>query len=232
MNWKTWLYGLGTAAIGGAANALTASLVDPKDFNFTHDGMLMMLKIALAGALWPVLTLLKQSPLPPIDSTVAKILLVFALVSAAASAQTAPVQAVTDRENLYMAGLSYNSGANKPIAGTALYARNISDVGTYAFTMIDVLPVTVKPFTVTSNIGAGIAQKAFSIGKFPVFVPTAVGISWSGQDTSYQWSTGAGVPIEIKGTNWYLMPNVRLFKSGLPGGSYQPILGVLFGWGQ
>ena len=66
---KTWLHSLVAAGIGGASNALLGVVAMPDTFNFTHAGLLNMGKIALAGALVPVLTLLKQSPLPSAEIT-------------------------------------------------------------------------------------------------------------------------------------------------------------------
>jgi len=64
MNWKMWLHSIVAAAIGGASNAALGAAAMPDTFNFTHQGWLNLGKLALMGALVPVLTLLKQSPLP------------------------------------------------------------------------------------------------------------------------------------------------------------------------
>ena len=69
MNWKAWLYSLVSAAIGGASGALGGAVVAPSVFNFTHDGLIKIGQLALFGAAVPVLTLLKQSPLPSIQTT-------------------------------------------------------------------------------------------------------------------------------------------------------------------
>lgn len=135
-------------------------------------------------------------------------------------------------QNLYAAGVSYNVNASPGIAGTGLYARLVAGSGTYAFTAVDALPTTVKPFSVTTNIGAGIAQKLTSIGKVDIYVPTAAGISWSGTNTGWQWNGGAIAAIPLKNA-YYLMPTIRFLKSSVSGGSdYQPIIGVLFGLGK
>jgi hypothetical protein len=68
MNWKAWIHSIIAAAIGGAASALSAVLVAPSAFNFTPAGWENIGKIALAGAIIPVLTLLKQSPLPDVST--------------------------------------------------------------------------------------------------------------------------------------------------------------------
>lgn len=139
-----------------------------------------------------------------------------------------------DVSNLYMAGGSYNAGATPAFAGTALYAHQINTSGTYAFTMVDALPNTLRPFTVTTNFAAGIAQRIATIDGVSIFVPTAAGISYTGPNVGWSWSTGAGVPFQLKkGSSWYLMPTARVLKSSVSNGSgYQPIIGLLFGWGQ
>jgi hypothetical protein len=63
-NTKVWLHSLVAAAIGGAASALGAVLISPSSFNFTLAGWENIGKIAFAGAVIPVLALLKKSPLP------------------------------------------------------------------------------------------------------------------------------------------------------------------------
>src|SRR5258708_4681169 len=79
--------------------------------------------------------------------------------------------------NVYAGGVTFNSSAAPRVAGTGLYARLISDgSGTYAFTVVDALPASVQPFTVTSNFSVGIAQKLFTVGNIPIFVPTAAGV--------------------------------------------------------
>jgi hypothetical protein len=135
--------------------------------------------------------------------------------------------------NIYAGGISFNNAGTPAIAGTGLYARLINDgSGTYLFTVVDALPTQLKPFTVTSNFGAGVAQKIFTIGKVPVFIPTSAGISFTGSNTGWSWSTGALASVKLKG-NWRIFPTVRIAKSSVSNGTgYQPIVGVLFGWGN
>lgn len=134
--------------------------------------------------------------------------------------------------NIYAGGVSYNTSASPHVAGTALYARLLSDgSGTYAFTVVDALPASVKPFTVTSNFGVGVAQKLFTLGKVPIFAPTSAGISFTGSNTGWAWSTGALASVRIK-NNWHVYPNVRVLKSSVGGGGYQPIVGLLIGFAQ
>jgi hypothetical protein len=70
MNAKAWLHSLVAAGIGGASNAILGALAMPDTFNFTHSGLVNLGKIALMGLAVPVLTLLKQSPLPDSSVTV------------------------------------------------------------------------------------------------------------------------------------------------------------------
>jgi hypothetical protein len=138
----------------------------------------------------------------------------------------------TPIQNFYAAGGSYNVGATPAVAGTGLYAHSISNSSTYAFTAVDALPNTLKPFTVTSNIGAGIAQRVAALGKVGIWVPSSAGISWSGAKTGWQWNSGAMATIPLK-NSFYLVPTVRMLKSSVSGGTgYQPIIGILVGWGK
>lgn len=64
MNFKTWGLGLIHAVISGAANTVTAVIVAPDKFNFTHAGLIAMGQLAGAGAIIGFWLYLKQSPLP------------------------------------------------------------------------------------------------------------------------------------------------------------------------
>ncbi len=70
MNWKTWLYTLAAGAIGGAASNVLAVFSMPDVFNFSHEGWVHIGKLAFVGAIVPMLTYLKQSPLPTSTATV------------------------------------------------------------------------------------------------------------------------------------------------------------------
>ena len=154
----------------------------------------------------------------------------FAVLSAFVLSLACFAQAPAD--NIYAAGVSFNNSATPAIAGTGIYARRVSDSGTYAFTAVDALPNTLQPFTVTTNFSAGIAQKAFTIGKIPIFIPTAAGVSYHGSNVGWAWSTGALASIKLK-NNWRMFPTVRIAKSSVSNGTgYQPIVGLLFGWAQ
>jgi hypothetical protein len=65
LRWETWLHGLGSAAIGGAATALGAIVVKPEVFNLGK-GLSDLLEMAAVGGLIAAASYLKQSPLPAI----------------------------------------------------------------------------------------------------------------------------------------------------------------------
>lgn len=156
-----------------------------------------------------------------------KLMLVFAVLalSLAAFAQNA--------SNIYAAGGSYNQSGSPSVAGTALYAHLVNDgSGTYVFSMFDALPASHSPFTVTTNLGGGIAQKLATIAGVSLYVPTSAGVSFSGSNLGWQWNTGVLASIPIK-NSWKVMPNVRVIKSSVSGGTgYQPVIGLLVGWGK
>lgn len=76
LRWDKWLYGLGSAAIGGGAGAVVSGLTNmgiaPETFNLTTGaGALKILlavgiNFAMVGGL-SMFFFLKQSPLPPED---------------------------------------------------------------------------------------------------------------------------------------------------------------------
>lgn len=67
-NIKIWLHGLFAAAIGSFATAASGAVVMPNVFNFTHEGLLNMLKLSVVPALASIFTYLKQSPLPALTN--------------------------------------------------------------------------------------------------------------------------------------------------------------------
>lgn len=66
-NLKLWLHGLFAAGISAFASSASGFLVLPNIFNFSHDGMLNMLRVSIVPALIAVFAYLKQSPLPPLN---------------------------------------------------------------------------------------------------------------------------------------------------------------------
>lgn len=78
LRWGKWLYGLGTAAIGGGSGAVVSGFTNialaPNTFNFTTtDGAMkvllaMAINFAVVGA-FSMFFYLKQAPLPPMDDS-------------------------------------------------------------------------------------------------------------------------------------------------------------------
>ena len=135
--------------------------------------------------------------------------------------------------NIYGAGVSWNQGASssaaQQFAGTALYARQQTTAGTYAFTVLDAVPASYAPFTVTTNLGVGVAQQVFTLSNWTVYATVAAGPSWSGSNTGWNWTGGAIATHTIKG-KWWIGPNARVVKSSVNNNSgYQLILGLVAG---
>lgn len=176
-----------------------------------------------------------------INNTTTKTLLALLVVGgllAFPSTVCAQTTATALPSNIYAVGASYNPGATHPVAGTALYAKLASsDTDTYGFTALDVLPVSTKPFTVSTNVSVGVAQKVLTFESIKFYVPTSAGISITGSNTGWAWTGGvlADYPIKKSGaaTQFHLLPNVRYLKSSVSNGSdYQLTGGILVGWGK
>jgi hypothetical protein len=137
-----------------------------------------------------------------------------------------------DIQNMYAVGVPYSVNANPALAGEAIYAHLMNDAGTYGFTNIIALPNSVKPFTVTSNVGVGVAQKVATIANIPVYAPVGIGPSWTGSNIGYQYNAGFLASIHIK-NDYYFLPSFRFVKSSVSNGTgYQPTIGLDFGWGK
>lgn len=168
-----------------------------------------------------------------------KIALVLALAALAVSpvvAQTPAAPAVSLPASFYAVGASYNPSATPSFAGTLLYAKAVTVSGaassTLAFSVVDVLPENLKTLTVSTNIGVGVAARIATVAGHTIYAPTSAGISYTGANTGWNWTTGAAVPFKLSPTkSYYVVPNVRILKSSIAGG-YQLVPGVLFGWGQ
>lgn len=154
-------------------------------------------------------------------------------ISVQAQTAAAPAAPTALPSSFYAAGSSYNPSASPEFAATLLAAKNVQVSGTnqLAFTVVDVLPVNLKTLTVSTNIGIGDAVKLATIAGHTVYAPTSAGISYTGSNTGWNWTTGVAVPVKIRADkSWYAVPNVRVLKSSISG--YQLVPGVLFGWGQ
>lgn len=136
-------------------------------------------------------------------------------------------------QNFAAGGVSFQPGNAHQFAGTAIYAHLLNSPDLAAFTVLDAIPQTRNPFTVTTNVGTGIATRVFMLRGIDIWMPTSAGVSWSGTNTGWQWSTGALAKIPVKG--FFIAPNVRILKSsvnnasGLNQTGYQITGGILFG---
>jgi hypothetical protein len=132
--------------------------------------------------------------------------------------------------NIYAAGLSFNNSASPSIAGTGLYARQVIGSGTYVLAVVDVLPNTLKPFTVTTIFSPGVAQKFATLGNVTLYSLSSAGLAYNGSNTGWGWTAGGAASVPIGKTKWRAFPNVRVAKSSVSNGTgYQLTLGSLFG---
>ncbi len=65
-NLCTWLKGLGSAVIGGAANSITVMIVAPDQFNLA-EGWGKLLSVCLVSMIVSAAMYLKASPLPGLN---------------------------------------------------------------------------------------------------------------------------------------------------------------------
>lgn len=221
-------------ALGLIGEALKFLMPSINSYTAAHQGTVEAILLALVVAAY-----YKQSPLGASSAAIpappAKNFPVIALLALALLPQPLRAQATTPSQptNIYAAGITYNQSGTPSIAGTALYAHSLSDgSGTYAFTLVDAIPTSTRPFVVTTSTAVGIAQRIATIGKVPLYIPTAAGVAWNGQNTGWAWSTGVMFVVKLKG-NWRLLPNVRVLGSSASNQSgIQPIGGALISWGK
>jgi hypothetical protein len=64
-----WFYGLLSVSISAAASCVTAGVVAPESFNFSHAGLEKLGALCGVNAILAAALYLKQSPLPTIQTT-------------------------------------------------------------------------------------------------------------------------------------------------------------------
>ena len=153
------------------------------------------------------------------------------------------VSCLAQDNNIGAGGISYQPGDAPSIAGSGMFLKATSsetdpakDISNYAFSWVDILPLTIKPFTVTTSIGLGDAVKIVTIAGVPLYAITGAGLSVQGTNSGWAWSAGgfAKFRISIKGqeTHWRILPSVRMVKSSVAAGQgYSLIGGAMIGWG-
>lgn len=220
---------IAAGAITGASNAISDTLM----FHGVHvKSALVVIGSVITGV---ALLLAKDAGIKINDISggtgkLGAILAIAALLALAPAGRAQSNPAPDPIQNIYGLGVTFNQGGSPQIAGTGIYAHLVAGSGTYAFGVLDGVPTSTKPLTVTSNVGIGIAQKVATIAKVPIYVPTAAGISWSGSSTGFQWSGGGLAAIHVRGS-LFLMPTVRFNRSSIDG-TYHPLIGILIGAGN
>ena len=162
--------------------------------------------------------------------------------STKAAASVLPSAPAPQLTNLYGAGAAFAPGTGQPYAATAFEAHLMTG-NTYTFTDFIMVPTKVSN-TVTNadgttttttqtvfskNIGVGIAQKLFDLGKYPVYTTGTAGPSWTGSDTTWQFQYGVTVPIRIKTSNFFVMPVITGNSSG---NGTQAMYQICFAYGK
>jgi hypothetical protein len=148
--------------------------------------------------------------------------------------------------NVYGLGPSWNNGATPAVDGNAFYCHlaltnttsstttvagtTETTYPTFACTTIDVLPIAIKPFTVSTNVSVGTAQKVLSLGGFDFMTLVTAGVTATGTSTGWNWTGGMLADYRIKKaglpTPWGIYADVRWIKSSVSNGAgYQLIPG-------
>ena len=151
-----------------------------------------------------------------------KTILVTLLLAVSCFAQSA------DPSSIYAAGISSNPSASPAVGGFGMYAKEVTG-GTYAVTLLDIAPLSAKPFTVATQLSAGVAQKLFTVKSLPVYALAAAGGSFQGTNSGFAWTGGGATVAYIKGHK--VMLGLRFIKSAVSNGSgYQvnPAVGYVF----
>jgi hypothetical protein len=157
--------------------------------------------------------------------------LIFAFAATLSFAQVAAVPSTPTRDslpgNIYAFGLTYNPNASPVVAGTGLYGRLVDNKGTYAVAVLDVVPTTAQPYTITTNPSAGVAQEFYAHANLKVFVTPSAGLSYSGTNTGYSYAMGGLITYDLS-PSYALGFGGRLFKSNISGSGYQPAISFEF----
>jgi hypothetical protein len=144
---------------------------------------------------------------------------------------------VADPTNIAAIGGSWDQSASsmtsQQFAMTAMYARKQTQAGTYAFTVLDVVPTSVKPITFTTQTSVGLGQCGLHLGSWNLCGTAAAGPSWTGNNAGWAWTWGGMAKHSLGKHGWMLMPNVRVIRSSVNNRSgSQMIVGALFGFGK
>lgn len=153
-------------------------------------------------------------------------LLLGAVLCPAQTAPTAPTRNALP-DNIYAFGFTVNPNASPVGSGTAMYGRLLDTKGTYAIAVLDAVPTTTAPYTVTTNPSAGVAQLFLNNGNLKVFATPSAGLSYTGTNTGYSYALGGLATYDIS-PKYAVGFGGRLFKSNVSNSGYQPSLSVEF----
>lgn len=157
-----------------------------------------------------------------------KVILLLLAATISSFAQTTTPAVPDDPSQIYATGISSNPSADPAIGGFGMYAKQLTG-GTYGVTLIDIAPLGVHPFTVATQVSAGMAQKLFMVNKLPVYGLVAVGGAFQGTNSGFAWTGGGATIATIK--NKKILLGLRFIKSAVSNGAgYQinPAVGYVF----
>lgn len=133
--------------------------------------------------------------------------------------------------NIYGVGAAFNPSVAPNVAGFGLYGHQLLD-GTYAVSMLDVVPLPNSPSVVTTNLSVGVAQKLATIAGMNFYAPAGVGFTVNGPNVGFQWNGGVMGSVKLKG-NYRALLGFRFQKSAVSNGEgYQLLPTVAIAWGQ
>jgi hypothetical protein len=128
------------------------------------------------------------------------------------------------------AGVALNQYAAPQISGTLLYAKQVTAVNTYSFTLVDVISKSLQPFEAATSISSGVAQQILKLEGIRIFATTTVGMIAGGEDIGWSWTGGGAAAIPLGKSGFSLLPSVRFLASGLT--ERQMIYGLAIGFGK
>ena len=147
-------------------------------------------------------------------------------LSLAALGQTVDPNALPN--NIYAFGPTFNPNASPFVSGTMMYGRLMDGAkGTYAVGVVDAVPTTTAPVTVTTTASAGVAQLFLNNGKLKLFATTSAGLSYTSTNAGYGYALGGMATYDIN-AKYAIGFGGRLYKSNISNSGDQPTLSVEF----
>lgn len=117
-------------------------------------------------------------------------------------------------QDFVAAGASYQQ-ASPNFTGWALYAKPITQTGLYSFSEYDVVPRTMKPFVLDSNVRTGLAQRVYQWDAAALHVCVDAGAATGGSSAGGSFGACGMASWKIGKTNWFVVGIVSGVKNSL-----------------